>query len=107
LFDFSKDTLKRWTVNYSRNHTNYSLTFGWDQQFYNQKIADTAVIFRAYQEVQGLSLTIEFLIQSSLKKGLVSFRVVNREEKRIYQIDLLPYPNMEYKKITTPIFQNE
>ena len=107
LFDFSADSSKRWSIRYKRDEVSYILTFIMEQHFFNKLIQDTGFIFRAYCDVENTSLTKEFLIQSSLKQGLVSFRYLSIGNKRIYTIDYLPVPNVSFENVSTPIYPTQ
>lgn len=107
LFDFTPDSTKNYSVKYERNKGMYNLTLTKQSIFYNQLIKDSVVVFKAYSEIQDISFTKEFLLQASLKKGIVSIRYLIMSSKRIYTIDFLPAPKISYENLLTPVYPNQ
>lgn len=104
LFDFSTDSTKRWSLKYKREEVSYNLILTKEQQFFNKLIQDTGFIFRVYCDIENTSFAKEFLMQSSLKTGLISFIYLDRSNKRTYTIDYLPVPNVSFENVSTPIY---
>lgn len=105
LFDFSGDTTKSSVVQFSRNKVSRNLVVIENTRYYNKFIEDSTVIFRVYQEVKNTSFSKEFLIQASLKKGLVSFKYLDRVNKLSYTIDYLPTARVIYDSVETRLYQ--
>jgi hypothetical protein len=107
FLDFAADAKKSIRVKFNRNYVQYYLTIIKQIKVYNKLINDSAVIFRIYFEEKNSSLTKEFLMQASLKKGFISFRYLSETNKKIYTIDFLPIPNVTYHDITDTIYSQE
>jgi hypothetical protein len=105
LFDFSGNTTKSLVVQYSRKKVARNLVIIENARFYNKFIEDSTVIFRIYQEVKNTSFSKEFLMQASLKKGLVSFKYLDRVKKIRYTIDYLPIARVIYDSVEIRLYQ--
>lgn len=104
FFNFSGDSTKSWVLHYDRDNVKQTIELTKKKQFFNQLTKDSVFIFTAIREQQNTSFSKEFLVQASLKKGFVSFRYIDRPERRLYTIDYLPSASVMYDSISVPLY---
>jgi hypothetical protein len=102
LFDFSGNVGESWIIEYERSKNKQSIQFFIKMKFYNKLIDDSVVVFKAVHEDKLINSAKEFLVQVSLKKGLVSF--IYLSNGIIYTIDYLPRPHVKVEKTTMPVY---